>query len=361
MRTPPRRVLVIVTRRIGDVLLATPVIESVAAAWPDAAIDVLVFDGTQGVIAAHPHVRRIHVVPERPGIMQHVVFIGVIVRRYDLALSLVPGDRPTLYAWVAGRSRYGLLLDDPKHAWKQRLLHGWVAFDDLNTHTVRMNLDLVASLKITPRAVVAPSWSAEDEQEIAEHGISKSGTPGWAVLHVYPKFAYKMWRPDGWAVLAADLMARGLRVVLTGGGDPVERAYVEQVARLMPAGLLNLSGQLSLSATACLIARARLYVGPDTAMTHVAAALGVPTVALFGPSNCVKWGPWPQGHPAHTNPWRRCGTQRQRNVMLVQGTGGCVPCHLEGCARNISSASDCLKYLDARRVIAAAASMLEAA
>ena len=55
---PPRTVLVVVTRRIGDVLLATPLIRSLKHAWPDAAIDVLVFAGTQGVLAANPDIRR---------------------------------------------------------------------------------------------------------------------------------------------------------------------------------------------------------------------------------------------------------------------------------------------------------------
>ena len=54
MRTPPRSVLIIVTRRIGDVLLATPLMRSVKRAWPDTVLDVLVFEGTQGVIAANP-------------------------------------------------------------------------------------------------------------------------------------------------------------------------------------------------------------------------------------------------------------------------------------------------------------------
>jgi len=110
---------------------------------------------------------------------------------------------------------------------------------------------------------------------------------------------------------------------------------------------------LTLGASACLASRARVYVGPDTAMTHIAAALGVPTVALFGPSNTVKWGPWPRGHAVESNPWRRCGSQHVNNVMLVQGATACAPCMLEGCGRSIGSFSDCLQHLPASRVMAA--------
>ena len=58
MNAPPRSILVVVTRRIGDVLLATPVIHSLHRAWPDAKIDALVFTGTEGVLAANPDLRR---------------------------------------------------------------------------------------------------------------------------------------------------------------------------------------------------------------------------------------------------------------------------------------------------------------
>ena len=68
---PPRSVLVVVTRRVGDVLLATPLIRSLKRAWPEAAIDVLVFEGTEGVLAANPDIRRVIAVAERPRWRQH--------------------------------------------------------------------------------------------------------------------------------------------------------------------------------------------------------------------------------------------------------------------------------------------------
>jgi heptosyltransferase-3 len=72
----------------------------------------------------------------------------------------------------------------------------------------------------------------------------------------------------------------------------------------------------------------------------------------------VKWGPWPKAHPHDINPWNRLGSQRQGNVLLLQGAGACVPCHLEGCDRHIDSYSDCLQQLSAARVIAAIEAML---
>jgi len=89
----------------------------------------------------------------------------------------------------------------------------------------------------------------------------------------------------------------------------------------------------------------------------MAAALGVPTVALYGPTDPVKWGPWPRGHRGGGNPWRRLGSQGVANVRLIQGSPTCVPCGLEGCERHIGSFSDCLQELPVEKVIAAIESL----
>ena len=351
LEAPPETVLVVVTRRIGDVLLATPVLRSLKRAWPNATIDVLVFAGTAGFIAASPDVNRVIAVPERPTLGEHLQLAAGIVRRYDLALSLVPGDRPTLYAYLAGRRRAGLLVDRKKERWKQRLLDAWVPFDNDETHTVRMHLALLDAVGVPSLPEVVPSWTRDDEAR-AQSLLEPLAGARYAVLHPYPKFRYKMWTQQGWAELARALEARGLRVVLTGGPDAAEREYVAAIAA-QARGALDLTGELSLGGVAYAVSRAAVYVGPDTAITHAAAALGVPTVALFGPSNPVKWGPWPAGHDARSNPWALKGSQSAGRVKLVQGAGPCVPCRNEGCGKHVESSSDCLTTMSAQTVIAA--------
>lgn len=351
MIAPPRRVLVIVTRRIGDVLLATPVLKSLRRAWPQASLEVLVFSSTAGVLSANRDIDRIVAIPERPGLLQHIVFIGKIFRRYDLALALLPGDRPTLYAFLAGRQRLGLHHAARQERWKQRLLDQWVPYEVTNIHTVLTYLALLQPLGVAPVAEVTPAWDEADQLHAAQALSCLRGVP-YVVLHLYPRFNYKMWHDAGWLALARWIVDRGMRVVFTGGNDAAERHYVQGIASHVE-GALDLSGRLTLNQCAYVLARAAAYVGPDTALTHMAAALGVPTLALFGPTDPVRWGPWPRGHAAMTNPWRRLGSQRAGNVTLLQGAGGCVPCGLEGCRRDVSSFSDCLQALRAEAVIAA--------
>jgi heptosyltransferase-3 len=202
------------------------------------------------------------------------------------------------------------------------------------------------------------AWDASDESSVAGLLPFAIGAVPFAVLHMSPKFSYKMWHRDGWIELAQWLEKRGIRCVLTGSGAPDEMTYVGQIFRSMPAATVNMAGKLSLAESAYLISRGKCYVGPDTALTHVAAALGTPTVALFGPSNPVKWGPWPKGYAEDRNPWGMTGTQRVNNVVLLQGAGDCVPCMKEGCDCHNDSLSDCLQKLPAGRAIDALCDLL---
>jgi heptosyltransferase-3 len=134
-------------------------------------------------------------------------------------------------------------------------------------------------------------------------------------------------------------------------------AYASDIGKRAGDEAINLVGKLSLAATAEVIRRAKLFVGPDTSASHIAAATGTPTIALFGPSNPVRWGPWPKGWTGNS-PWEMSGSALKGNVYLLQGAGACVPCKLEGCDANVDSWSDCLLTLDANSVIDVATELL---
>jgi heptosyltransferase-3 len=351
-------VLVINTRRIGDALLTTPLIRSLRRAWPQARIDVLTFEGSDGFLRDNPDVDRVITVPERPRFWSHLRLLRRLRRRYDVAVSTLTGDRPTFYAWIAGRYRVGPLEDTPKQRWKQRLLSAWTPFDNTHTHTVQMNLRLAGLLGIAAQAEVVVAWGPDDARGVDAALPFDVDTQPYALLHLYPKFPYKNWHQEGWVALGRWLAGRGLRVVLTGGPGEDEQRYTLEVAAALSEAV-NLTGRLSLAQNTYLASRARLYVGLDTALTHMAAAAGVPVVTLFGPSNPVKWGPWPRGYTGTDSPHAMRGSHRVGNVWLLQGEGECVPCFQEGCERHIQSLSACLQQLPAQRVIDAAAQMLD--
>ena len=333
------RILVVALRRLGDVLLATPLMRSIRRAWPDARLDALVFADTAGILEGNPDIDRVVAMPARPTLAQSLALAGRLLKRYHLAVSTQSGDRPTLFALAAGRTHAGPVW--PGERTKRRLLGRSVVAAGESVHRIEEMLRLGDALGIARVAeVVCPVGTVP-----AEHAPVEP----YAVIHAAPMFRYKQWRRAGWRALADALRARGLAVVATGG--PGDRAFLDDVWRDTP-DVRRLDARLRWPEIAALLAGARLYVGPDTSVTHLAAASGCPTVALFGPTDPRLWGPWP-AHGLPT-PWAASGTiQHRRNVWLVQNPLPCLPCQREGCDRRLDSRAQCLDELAPAQVLAA--------
>jgi heptosyltransferase-3 len=336
--------LVVTLRRIGDALLTTPLIRSLRRAWPDAAIDVLTYPGPAGIIEGNPDVSRVIAVPARLTLGETLALVARLFKRYDLAISTQPGDRPTFFAVLAGRSHAGLT--DADGPWLGRLLKRGIldrstpAAPDIHRVEQMLRLADVLGIARLPELVCpAPAAAGGIPPGILQNP--------YAVIHAAPTFRYKQWTREGWRALAAGLARRGLAVVATSGPDPAERKYLDELWQGIAAVHC-----LSWPANVALLSGARIYLGPDTSITHLAAAAGCPTVALFGPIDPRVWGPWPVGGP--DAPWQASGTiQNRGNVWVVQNPLPCLPCTFEGCERHIDSASACLEELTAEQVLAA--------
>ena len=355
----PRRILVVATLRIGDVLLTTPLIRSLRRAWTQANITVLVFAGTEGILQNNPDIDGIITVSRRPTFFEHLHLLWQLWRSYDLAISTMTNDRATLYARIAGKHAVGALDAGAKHQWKRNLLSQYSETEIVNTHTVLNYLRLADLLGIQRCQEVVMGWKPENIASVQSKIPFDVEVESYVVLHAFPMYIYKAWRQDAWAELAGWLEQNGMRIVLTGGNDSAEMANVKALQQLMPAGTINVAGEFGFSEVAYLLSKARAYVGPDTVVTHLAAAVGTPTVALFGPSNPVKWGPWPKGYGKEEEPYRMVGTQHIGNVVLLQGEGDCVPCMEEGCDRHNASLSVCLQKLPVAQVIDGLRRLLE--
>jgi heptosyltransferase-3 len=338
---PPRpRILVITLRRLGDVLLTTPLLASIRRAWPDATLHALVFDDTAGILAGNPDIDAVLPMRHRDAGAAVRLMLG-LARRYDLAVSTQSGDRPTAFALVAGRRRVGPV-DGGRRGALRRLALTRSVPPQPGLHRLEDTLRLADALGIARVPRIVPPRGADPPP--------LGGAP-YAVVHAAPMFQYKRWTRDGWRALAAALRARGLRIVATGGGGDAERAYLDDVWDAVP-DLTRLDGRLSWPQVAAVLAGARAYVGPDTSVTHVAAATGCPTVALYGPTDPRLWGPVPAAGLAPL--WQAAGTiQRRGNVWLVQNPLPCLPCQNEGCDRHVASRSLCLDALDPVQVLRA--------
>lgn len=350
-----KRILIIATRQIGDVLLTTPLVREARARWPQARIELLGFQGTLGMLAGNPDLDACIETPARLGIKGAWRLARRLWRRYDLALVTQPGDRAHLLGWLAAGQRSGLLPENSSsNWWKRALLHHAVtiAGDLGEVHVVREKLDLLIPWRQgpAPEPQVVPPAAAELPEDLASRLRS-----AYVVVHAPSMWAYKQWPLEHYAGLVRGLIAAGRQVVLSGSGSARDQACVAPLRGLgSPQQVLDCSGRLDFPQLRRLIEGASLYIGPDTSVSHLAAATGTPTVAVFGPTNPQRWAPWPARTEGPVHFHRRIARQRIGNVTLLQGPQDCVPCGRAGCEDHRDSRSDCLLSLDARRVLEAA-------
>ena len=337
------RILVVILRRLGDVLLATPLVRTIRRGLPQARLDVLVFRGSERILKGTPDIDDVMTMPERPSAVVTLALVRSLWRRYDLAVSTQAGDRPTFFAMVAGRRRVGLVpTAGETGAWWKRHAHHIAVAAEPGSHRVTQLLALATALGLEHAPdIVCPQGSIADEVAPA--------TP-YAVLHANPFYRYKRWTDAGWRDLARGLAERGLAVVATEGRDPIERAYVDGLWAAADPPVIRERGRLDWAALTALLKGAAVYIGPDTSMTHLAAGSGCPTVALVGPTSPRLIGPWPVGGLAE--PWEHAGTVQHRgNVWVVQNPLPCLPCEKLGCEGHLDSYSRCLDELPARAVL----------
>lgn len=359
-----RRILVVVTRQIGDVLLTTPLVHEARRLWPAARIDVLGFTGTLGMLAGNPDVAALRPIAPRPGLAGTLRLLAGLWRRYDLALVADPGDRAHLIGWVAARERAGIL---PVHSgsnwWKQRLLRHVVRSDgDLGqVHVVTEKLALLAPWQ-TPGTVPPPAQLVGPAPGALPPALAERLARGYVVVHAPSMWPYKQWPLDHFHALTGLLTLAGRQVVLTGGPGASDRRAVAALASAGDPDQVVDAGVLSFNQVATLLRGAALYIGPDTSVSHLAAACGVPVLALFGPTNPQRWAPWPAapaGQPVRFQ--RQAGRQTVGQITLMQADLPCVPCGKAGCEDHLGSRADCLGAMRPEQVAMQALALLGAA
>ena len=352
-----KSVLVVVTRQIGDVLLTTPLVHEARRLWPEARIGVLGFAGTLGMLQGNPDIAECIELPAQQGLGGALRLARRLWRRYDLALVADPGDRAHILGWVAARQRAGLLPSRSSSNWWKRALlaHAVESGGDLaDEHVVAEKLRLLSPWQT--KALAADTRVVGPASAQLPPDLRMRLRRGYVVMHSPSMWPYKQWPLEHFRELAARLVAAGRQVVLTGSGSEHDRACVAAVSPVEADESVLDAGVLSFGQLGALIRGAALYIGPDTSVSHLAAACDVPVLAIFGPTNPRRWAPWPGAAQERFD--RQALSQTRGHITIVQAELPCVPCGKAGCEDHRQSRSDCLRAITPQRVAEQALELL---
>jgi ADP-heptose:LPS heptosyltransferase len=380
---PPqmRRILIVQLGDIGDVVWSLPALQAVREAYPGTEIAVLLREGNGSLLAADTSPPKIFEVRKGPG--EAIRLIRALRReRFEFVFDFRGDERGAYMAFLTGAPVRAAIHLSMLSGLRNRLFTHLVAppglsaaagAADSSLHLLQAfgievrntvpRLDLSDEIKCRAEKILAdegfaaasestvvgdPDACPADARETARgtnggygpvYGgesfriLSTDGNAGkvspWMTVNPFSRWSYKEWGTGKW-VRMIDWLGKEFGMVVVVVGSPAETERAAELTGACSGRVCNLAGKTTLAELAGVLHRSRLHFGVDSAAPHIAAAVGTPTVTLYGPSDSRYWAPPGEGH------------------RVVVSDMECVPCNQKGCEGR--GASLCLDTLTVERV-----------
>ena len=269
------RILLITLSNIGDAIMTTPVMEALHARYPRARVDIVADARSVELFTACPYRDELILRDKRQGWRGTFALLHRLRRtRYDLVVDL----RTDGLAWLL-RSR--------------RRLTRW-GTGQTAMHAVESHMAVIA--RHTGATGIPPLriWLTEDDHRYARQVLATLPGSRWLALGPGARWEPKRWPVRHFSALAARLQPQFDAVPLLGSA--ADAACCRELAAALSLPCRNLAGETTLLQAGALLQHSRLFVGNDSGLGHLAAAVAIPTLTLFGPGEPPRYRPWnPQG------------------------------------------------------------------
>ncbi|HBB94113.1 MAG TPA: hypothetical protein DC054_01865 [Blastocatellia bacterium] len=330
-----RKLLVIRLRSIGDTVLTTPSLVALRRFLPHTSIDILLEDWVVPVLDGSPLVDRVISIPRHSNAARARIARELHRTGYDVVYNLHGGTTATFLARASGaRQRVGYahyqyarlhnhVAPSPQEIWSRPTLHsaeqqlaliGWTGVPVSDRPATKLAVTEKAARSVAARLAA---------QKIDREPV--------ALIHPAAAFETKQWPSENFARVIDEVAARGLTPVVIVA--PKEKQVLDSVVQQSSARVIGFT-DLSLPEVTALAARAQLFVGNDSGIAHMAAAVNTPCVVVFGSSNVAHWRPW---------------TTNKNEVVREEMK--CQPCHGYFCAE--FETPQCILRIPVERVVAA--------
>jgi predicted lipopolysaccharide heptosyltransferase III len=309
---------------------------------PHASVDVLLEDWVAPVLEGFPHVDNVITLERKSTSARARVARHLRANRYDVVYNLHGGTTATLLTRATGaKHRVGY------QTYQYARLHNHLSpsssslWGQNKTHSVEQQLALLGwtGIPVSDRPPTQLAVTEEAAAAIAARlqgvGLGELATRTFAVIHPAAAFATKQWAADKFARVADGLANEGLRVLVITAAN--EAHLAEEVKQHASAPVVAFA-DLSLPEITALLARARVFVGNDSGIAHMAAAVETPAVVIFGSSNVAHWRPW-------------ISSVAGAAAEVVFEEMECQPCHGYFCEK--FDEPECIKRVSVERVMAA--------
>ena len=291
------RILLIKPKQIGDSLILTPTITAIKTAYPEAQIWVMVRRGCEGILAGSPAIAQILTLA---GVEKSDRSRGDLWRqaktllrlwgvKFDYVFELGDGHRARFFAmFIRTKHLYSVKTSSPMKGVERGRFTAVSTFDWQTCHRVEKDFYSVSEFLPLP-GPIPPLCFERSRAQIWEEGGSLTN---FCVVQVGARQGLNRWRREGWRDVCRAMLKRFSNVVVSCGPVAHEIEEASWLGQELGPRVISTGGRTTWPEMAWLLYRAKIWIGPNTAAMHLAAACRCPVVALFGPSIEDHWHPW---------------------------------------------------------------------
>jgi heptosyltransferase III len=334
-----KRIHVSVLKYHGDVLLTSPLFTTLKRALPEAEIDVSLYKETLPILEGHPAINQFFVFDPawkkhsflKKAALELSVYYQIRKKKYDLVIVMTACNRGSRGVWTALASGAPIRVGkESAKALNNAVFTHLIRATPTPKHMVELNYNSLRGIGLSPLQGHEQDLFFHIP-EAARQSISRRVPyEDFVLIHPTSRSDFKDWPAEKFASLIHWLRQKGENIVISGGADPKE---IERTVSIIGnQKVLNLAGQTTIKELGALIEKTKLLITVDSVPMHLACALKKPLVAIFGPSDDIKWGPW-------QNPFS----------VVVRLDLPCKRCSQEGCGG--TGISECLRHLPLTPVI----------
>ncbi|MDN5943527.1 MAG: lipopolysaccharide heptosyltransferase II, partial [Nitrospira sp.] len=287
----------------------------------DMRVTMMVNRGTEDVLSGNPNLEEIIVLDKGSLTAQSRLIAALRSRQFDTVIDLTDGDRSAFLSWTSGAPvRIGF---NDEHRWRGRYYTQVVQSGPGVRHRIDRDLEALKPMSIQTGSKDPQLWLTTEEENNANQLLDQLGVQGSqsiVVLQPGARYWFKAWPAERYAELADRLTSQyGCQVVIGGSDQDIDLA--QQIRTMAKSSAIIMAGRTTIKQFAAIAKKSALFVGSDSGAMHIAAAVGTPVVALFGPSSPHEWGP--RGSPAEVL-YKALDCRSCFHPTCIRGEGNCM-------------------------------------
>ena len=326
-----KKIIIIIQRSNGDVLLSSSLIKALYEHYESPQIDLLVNDDTISIAKLIPFIKNIYTFSyqkkQENRWKQEKDILLSLYKKYDLSINLTASDRSVFYALILGKKSISAVENDNRKSWWKKIFLTHYYYFNNSKHILLNNLEPLNLLKINFENIHHSIQASREATLNIKKKLKAIKVNDFVIFHPSAQYNFKIYPKNLRNKLLASLDSLGIPILITGSKNEIDSKIKKEIPKA--SNIYNFIGSTSLEEYFALSQLSLAYIGMDTLNMHIAASQNKRIFAIFGPTKLAIWSPWSNQLKTSTSLNKAIQTYGKNTIF--QSSLPCEVCGIVGC------------------------------